>query len=145
VIVYADSSVLARAYLVDEPGHREARAMLDDPDVVLVTGSWTRVEVTGALVRAAKARRALRSELLRLWHDDMAPEGPITALSAPQNDIEVLALRIVTKHGIRAMDAWHVAVASLTVPELAAGEPFGFATRDSAQANVAGQYGFQIA
>jgi predicted nucleic acid-binding protein len=32
VIVYLDSSVLARAYLADESGHADAVAMLADPD-----------------------------------------------------------------------------------------------------------------
>ena len=59
------SSVSARAYLADELRHQEARDLLDDPDIVLVTGSWTRVEVAGALVRAAKAHRRYRSRWFR--------------------------------------------------------------------------------
>lgn len=145
MIVYADCSVLARAYLVDEPGHPEARALLEDPETVLVTGSWTRVEVTGALVRAARARRGLRDDLLRLWEaDHSSDEAPITVLSAPQPEVEARALHIVREHGLRAMDAWHVAIASMTVPELAADERYGFATRDDAQGAVARRYGFEV-
>ncbi|MPY84425.1 MAG: PIN domain-containing protein [Actinophytocola sp.] len=144
MIVYADSSVLARAYLADEPGHETARALLDDPEIVLVTGSWTRIEVPGALVRAARAQRGLRDDLLALWSADIDPDsGPITVLTANQDDVERTALQIVLSHGVRAMDAWHVAVAALTVPELAAGEEYGFATRDKAQASVAAEHGFQ--
>jgi hypothetical protein len=40
------------------------------------------------------------------------------------------------------MDAWHVSIASLIVPELAADESYGFASRDKAQAEVASEYGF---
>lgn len=145
MIVYADSSVLVRAYLADEPGHREARELLDDPDTILVTGSWTRIEVPGALVRAAKAQRGLRDELLDLWQADINPDdGPITVLAAKQDDIERTALQIVLDHGIRAMDAWHVATAARTVPELAANEPYGFASRDHAQSEVAATYGFDV-
>lgn len=145
MIVYADSSVLARAYLADEPGHREARALLEDPDTILVTGSWTRIEVPGALVRAAKARRGLRDGLLGLWQADInSDDGPITVLAAKQDDIERKALQIVLDHGIRAMDAWHIATATLTVPELAGDEPYGFASRDHAQSAVAKTFGFHV-
>ncbi|MPY98259.1 MAG: PIN domain-containing protein [Actinophytocola sp.] len=144
MIVYADSSVLARAYLADEPGHDDARALLADPETVLVTGSWTRIEVPGALVRATKARRGLRDDLLALWFADIdSDSGPITVLTANQDEVERGALRIVLDHGIRAMDAWHVAAATLTVPELATEEDYGFATRDAAQAAVAAAYGFR--
>ncbi|MEU9890052.1 hypothetical protein [Sphaerisporangium sp. NPDC051011] len=40
------------------------------------------------------------------------------------------------------MDAWHVSIASLTVPELADGETYGFASRDKAQSEIASTYGF---
>lgn len=76
MIVYAGSSVLARAYLSDEPRHHESRALLEDPDT--------------------------------------------------------------------AMDAWHVAIASMIVPDLANGEPYGFASRDKTQAEVAAAHGFVI-
>lgn len=145
MIVYADSSVLVRAYLADEPGHHAARALLEDPDTILVTGSWTRIEVPGALVRAAKAQRGLRDELLRLWQTDIDSDGgSITVLVAKQDDIERAALQIVLDHGIRAMDAWHIATAALTVPELAADEPYGFASRDHAQSAVATTFGFHL-
>ena len=38
MIVYLDSSTLARVYLVDEPGHDEAAALIEDPEIVLVSG-----------------------------------------------------------------------------------------------------------
>lgn len=57
MIVYLDSSVLARAYLTDEEGHEEAVALLHDADVAAATGTWTRMEVSGALVRAARTGR----------------------------------------------------------------------------------------
>ncbi|MGI9094502.1 MAG: hypothetical protein ACR2F4_02870 [Thermoleophilaceae bacterium] len=47
MIAYLDSSVLARAYRADEDGHEQAIALLDDPEIAAVTGTWTRIEVSG--------------------------------------------------------------------------------------------------
>jgi len=144
VIVYLDSSVLARAYLADEDGHTEAQALLSDPEIATVTGMWTRIEVSGALVRAARIGRANDDELLALLDADLSPEGVVTMLAAPQERIEERALRLVREHTLRALDAWHLAVAELTVPALAEkGEVIGFASRDKAQADVAEQLGFR--
>ncbi len=58
--------MLARAHLADEDRHDRAVALLADPAIALVTGSWTRVEVSGALVRAARRGRAEEKGLLAL-------------------------------------------------------------------------------
>jgi predicted nucleic acid-binding protein len=144
VIVYADSSVLARSYLPDERGHREALKLLRDPDIVVVTGSWTRIEVAGALVRTARAKRRDKDQLLDIWRADTGPDGPITVITAPQEEVEREAFEIVATHGIRAMDAWHIATATLLLPDLAAGEPYAFASRDKEQAAVAELRGFTL-
>lgn len=144
MIVYLDSSVLARAYLADEDGHEAALALLFDPDLATVTGTWTRIEVSGALVRAARAGRADAEELLALLDADLCPEGPVTMLAVTQEHAEQRALELVLEHALRAMDAWHIAVAQLTVPALAEkGEDIGFASRDDAQAAVAEKLGFK--
>lgn len=144
MIVYLDSSVLARAYLADEDGHEEAQALLGDPEIATVTGTWTRIEVSGALVRAARSGRANADELLALLDADLSSEGAVTMLAAPQERVEERALKLVREHGLRALDAWHLAVAELTVPAVAEkGEEIGFASRDDAQATVAEQLGFK--
>lgn len=144
MIVYLDSSVLARAYLTDEDGHEDALALLSDPDLAAVTGSWTQIEVSGALVRAARAGRVDAEDLLELLDADLSPEGPVTLLAVAQDEVENLALELVRDHGLRAMDAWHVAAAKLTVPALAEkDEEIGFASRDEAQAAVAQRLGFK--
>lgn len=141
MIAYLDSSVLARAYLVDEDGHQEASALLADPDIATVTGSWTRIEVSGALVRAARAGRGHEKSLLALLDGDLA--GPVIVLGAPQDRVEQDALQLVRRHALRAMDAWHLAVASIVVPPLLEpGEPRAFASRDEAQRHVAEELGF---
>lgn len=141
MIAYLDSSVLARAYLADEDGHQQATALLADPDVATVTGTWTRIEVSGALVRAARAGRADEKGLLAALDADLA--GPVIVLGAPQEQVEEDALKLVRRYALRAMDAWHLAVAALVVPPLLEpGEQRGFASRDSVQRQVAEHLGF---
>lgn len=141
MIAYLDPSVLARAYLVDEDGHEDAVQLLADPQIATVTGTWTRIEVSGALVRAARAGRGDEQGLLSLLDADLA--GPVTVLGAPQEHVEEHALALVRTHALRAMDAWHLAVARITVPPLAEpGEQRAFASRDEAQREVAEQLGF---
>lgn len=144
MIAYVDSSVLARAYLADEPGHGQAAALLGDPEMALITGTWTRIEVSGALVRAARSGRGDETGLLDILDGDLGPDGPVTVIAADQEEVQDRALRLVREHAIRAMDAWHVAVAVLTLPGLAEpGEDVGFATRDVAQSSVAGSLGLR--
>jgi predicted nucleic acid-binding protein len=144
VIVYLDSSVLARAYLADEDGHEDAQALLSDPEIATVTGTWTRIEVSGALIRASRTRRANAEKLLALLDADLSSEGAVTMLAVTQERVEERALGLVREYALRALDAWHLAVAELTVPALAEkGEEIGFASRDEAQATVAEQLGFR--
>lgn len=141
MIAYLDSSVLARAYLVDEDGHEQVIALLADPQVATVTGTWTRIEVSGALVRAARSGRGDEKGLLALLDADLS--GQVIVLAAPQDRVEQHALELVRRHALRAMDAWHLAVAALVVPPLLEpGEPEAFATRDEAQRKVAEELGF---
>lgn len=143
MIVYLDSSVLARAYLPDEDGHACATDLLRDPEIAAVTGTWTRVEVSGALVRAARIGRRDEHGLLAALDGDLGGDGPVTTLAAPQEQVEGQALRLVREHGLRAMDAWHLATATLTVPHLLdRGEVAAFASRDTAQMSVAVLLGF---
>ena len=144
MIVYLDSSVLARAYLADESGHAAAVAMLEDPDLGLITGTWSCIEVSGALVRAARAGRGDEKGLLSLLDADLATDGPVTVIAADREDVETQALQLVREHAIRAMDAWHLATAKLVLPSLVEpGEEVGFATRDQAQSVVAAALGLQ--
>jgi predicted nucleic acid-binding protein len=141
VIAYLDSSILTRAYLVDEDGHEDAARLLHDPEIATVTGSWTRIEVSGALVRAARAGRGDEQGLLELLDADLA--GPVVVLAAPQEQVEHDALKLVRDHALRAMDAWHLATAAITIPPLLEPhEPRAVASRDEAQRAVAEQLGF---
>lgn len=145
MIVYIDSSVVARAYLADEPGHEEATSLLENPEMGLITGTWTRIEVSGALVRAARVGRGDEAGLLDLLDEDLGKDGRVTVVGARQADVEERALQLVRDHAVRAMDAWHLAVATLTLPSLAEpGEELAFATRDAAQATVAAGLGLLL-
>ncbi|CAN5838078.1 hypothetical protein BH23ACT1_BH23ACT1_07420 [soil metagenome] len=143
MIAYLDSSVLARAYLADEDGHDAAAALLEDPEVATLTGTWSRIEVSGALVRAARAGCTDVARLLALLDQDLDPDGPVTLVAADQGEVEGRALELVRTHGLRAMDAWHLAVALIAGPALLeGGERMAFATRDDEQAAVAEHLGF---
>lgn len=146
MIVYLDSSVLARCYLPDESGHEQARQLLEDLDVGLITGTWTRIEVSGALVRAAKASRGDESGLLAALDADLAADGPVTLVGCEHELVEELALTLVRSHALRAMDAWHLATARLVSVDLVEpDEPVGFASRDAAQLAAASAMGFVAA
>lgn len=144
MIVYLDSSVLARAYLRDEPGHDDVVALLEGRDLGLITGTWSRIEVSSALVRAARTGRGDAEGLLALLDADLGLDGPLAVVAAPPEDVEAQALRLVRQHGIRAMDAWHLATATLSLRSLVEpGETAGFASRDRAQSEVATSLGLQ--
>lgn len=146
MIAYVDSSVLARTYLTDEVGHDNAKALIADSRIALITGAWSLVEVSGALVRASRSGRISIGveELLGALDDDLGPGGPITVVEASQVETEVAALDLARRFGLRAMDAWHLSVAGLVLPTVGeADEVRAFATRDEEQGTVAEHLGWQ--
>jgi uncharacterized protein len=147
VIAYVDSSVLARAYLGDEDGSADARRLLADRAVAKFTARWTRIEVTAAIVRAARGgRKVSRMEALAELDADLQPDGRVAQLVVPIEQVEEKALGLARDHGLRALDALHVALASIAIPPLAdRGEPIAFASRDGEQAAVAQRLGFERA
>ncbi|MHB8247099.1 MAG: PIN domain-containing protein, partial [Acidimicrobiales bacterium] len=83
--------------------------------------------------------------LLELLDGDLGTDGPVTVVAADQEEVEERALHLVREHALRAMDAWHLAVAALTLPSLVEpGEDAGFATRDEAQSSVAMSLGLRL-
>ena len=145
MIAYVDSSLLARAYLPDETGHEDARRLLARRDVARVTSTLTRIEVSGALVRAeragrfASARRALG--MLDADLDDSGSAGRGRRAAGARSRRSRCSSR---EHTASARSTrWHLAVASIAIPKLAdKGEPIGFASRDGDQATVAESLGF---
>ncbi|TDO44056.1 hypothetical protein EV643_11779 [Kribbella sp. VKM Ac-2527] len=141
MIIYVDSSVLVRAYLPDEQGYEAANDLLFGEDA-LVTSTWTLVEVTSALTRAARSGRADLDGLLAAFETDTAVDGPVTLLRPDPVAVEARAIEIVRDHAIRSLDALHLAVAELAAMPLSSPEACGFASRDHAQAEVAAKLGF---
>jgi uncharacterized protein len=144
MLVYIDSSVLVRAYLPDEKGHEEARALLDGVEHLLVTSTWTVVETTSALARAARGLRVEDLDaVLAVLAADTGDDGPVTLLRGDAVRVEQASTRIVRDHAIRSLDALHQAVALLAaVPLLEPEQRLGFATRDDAQRAAAEALGF---
>lgn len=143
MLIYADSSVLARAYLHDELGHSDALELLNG-DELLVTSTLTIIEVTSALVRADRAQRIADLEgTLVAFHADTGAGGPVTVIAGEQMTVESSARQIVREHGLRTLDALHVAAADLYARPLAGDdEELGFASRQAAQRKVATELGF---
>jgi predicted nucleic acid-binding protein len=144
VIAYVDSSLVVRAYLADEVGSADAQRLLADRSIAKYTGRWTRIEVSAAIVRAARGGRPiLQDDALTRLDADLRPAGRIKVLAGDDAEVEAKALAIARQHGLRALDALHVALASIAIPKLAdKGEPVGFASRDGDQATVAESLGF---
>lgn len=143
MIAYIDSSALARAYLRDEDGSTDVRRLLADPTIGTITGPWTRIEVSGALVRAARAGRPVDADEALAKLDGDLHDGRITVVAGPAERIEPAALKLVRTHGLRALDALHLALAAFALPAFARpGEQLGFASRDGDQATVAESLGF---
>lgn len=143
MLVYLDSSVLARAYLPDEVDHKLAVELLTGAEP-LVTSSWTVVEVTSALVRAARGHRVDDLQpVLDLLAADVGEDGPVTLLRPDTAAAEQRATELVRAHPLRSLDALHLAVAELAaVPLLDEGTCLGFAGRDDAQRAAAETLGF---
>jgi predicted nucleic acid-binding protein len=136
-----DSSILVRAYLEDEEGHQAARALLAEDEHFFVTGGLSRIEVSGALVRAARAGRVALEGLLELL--DIEVGGSMAVVNADPESVVESSLDLVRAHGLGTLDAWHLSTARLTVPSLAdPGEPVAFATRGELQGAVAESLGF---
>lgn len=144
MIVYLDSSAVVRSYLTDETGGASTKDLIHDPDITTVTGSWTRIEVTSAFVRAERTGRFVFADLEEAFLRDTDPVGgTLLIVDANQAEVELLALRTVRENGLRAMDAWQLACAHLTFEALAEPhEQAAFVTRDAEQALVARAWGY---
>lgn len=147
MLVYVDSSIVVRALLSEEMGHREAVDLLESTEHLLVSATWTVVEASSALVRAARGARAGDDLAVLLAHLDAitGEDGPITLLRVDQRRIEERAVEIVREHALRSLDALHLAVAELGARPLATqDEDLAIATRDDAQAAAARSLGFVV-
>ena len=143
-IAYVDSSVVVRYYLEADHGHAEAVALIEDAETAVITSMLTMIEASGALVRAARNAGIDPVSVLARLDADLT-DGPVTLVGADVGQVEHRALDIVRASGIRALDALHIAVAGLVLPELTTGADRGvFYTRDERQAQAAEAHGLQL-
>lgn len=143
-VAYVDSSIVVRYYLPNDPGRGEVVALLNDRETAVVTSTLTRIEASGALVRAARQTKANATPALARLDQDFL-EGVITLVGADHGEVERKALHAVRTYGIRALDALHVATAQIVLPELVGpGDVAVFVSRDSEQANAARRLGLTV-
>ncbi|MDP2293429.1 MAG: type II toxin-antitoxin system VapC family toxin [Actinomycetota bacterium] len=136
-IAYVDSSVIVRRYLPGDAGHRDAAELFAEIDTATVSSTLARIEVSGALVRAARHAGIDPSVLLARFEQDIAGGDPLI-VSPDQAAVESSALDLVRRHAIRALDALHVAAAVIVLAELVGpGDVAVFVSRDNAQAAAA--------
>ncbi len=140
--IYADTSVLARAYLADEAEHAALRARLLEGDAVVLTSELARVELASAVMAAARDRRVEDAERLLARIDaDCGEDGPLVLVPLRPGEVLPLASRIVRDSRLRTLDALHLAVASLESRAM----ELVLMTRDREQANAARALGLAIA
>ncbi|WP_129668209.1 type II toxin-antitoxin system VapC family toxin [Phytoactinopolyspora endophytica] len=142
-LVYVDSSVLVRSYLADEPGHEAARALIEGHRLLL-TATFTLVEVVSTLHRAGKAKRLTDVDvLIEKLYEEVSPDGPINLTRPDPAATESAALTIVRHYTVHATEAMHLAVADIAARPLAEpGEQVGFATQSEPQRKAATALGF---
>jgi predicted nucleic acid-binding protein len=144
-LLYADSSALARAYFSDEDDHSELRTMLLEGKEPVVTSEIARLELASAVRAAASGRRVARfNDLLARIDADFAEGGPIGPIDLRSDVILPAAYRLVLAHGLRTLDAIHLAVCVEDCPAFAGDSPIAFVTRDVAQAAAARTLGLDV-
>ncbi len=143
-LLYADSSALARAYFSDEKDHAVLRTMLLEGNEPVVTSEIARIELASA-VRAASGRHLARvRDLLARIDSDFAEGGRIGPIDLRSEIILPAAYRLVVEHGLRTLDAIHLAVCVEDCPAFAGDSPIAFVTRDLDQAAAARALGLDV-
>lgn len=143
-ICYVDSSVIVRYYLPHDHGHQEAVHILRAPDTAFCTSALTRVEVTGALVRAERRSAQPFAGVFERIDEDFS--GALVApISIDFEQAMGTALSIARSDGIRTLDACHIAAAEQILLALArSGDETFFLARDDAQRAVAVARGLNV-
>src|SRR5712692_2929377 len=144
-LLYADTSALARVYVADESGHAELKALLFADQQPLVTSEIARLELASAMRAASRTGRVRNyADVLRGIDAHFAQGGPIDAIDLRPRLIFPLAHRLIIEHGLRTLDAVHLAVCVEECPALAGGDEIVFVTRDADQAKAARALGLEV-
>lgn len=142
VIAYADTSAVARAFLVDEADHELLRGLLFTTPGVAVTSDLTRIELSAAFRRAARAGRISDPErLITAALTEVSRSGGLRTVNLRIGEIESEVHHLLARHRLRAADAIHLATA---IVALDGPEGVQFITRDRDQAEAARAEGFVV-
>ncbi|MEP7378441.1 MAG: type II toxin-antitoxin system VapC family toxin [Chloroflexota bacterium] len=144
-VVFADTSAIVRAYLLDEADHAELRRLvLEDENAVLVS-EIARVEFARAMRSAARARRIDDWAIVVDRFDaDCQADGPIRLVELRPRSVLRTAQRLVLEHQLGTLDAIHLAVAIEEREMITDMGPLVFLTRDDDQATAARAEGFEV-
>jgi predicted nucleic acid-binding protein len=139
---YLDASLLVRSYLGDEDGSRVAHALLSEPGVESVGSEVLEVELGAAAAAAERAGRIPSADdLIARFAADSDPDGWVVLVPLGLPGVGALAGVLARQHGLRALDALHLATAKL-IAEV--GDVSEFATVDGRLAAAARAEGFQV-
>ena len=143
-VLYADTSVILRAYFADEQEHETLRSLLFDGDEPVVTSEIARLEVASAAAAAVRAGRIpVAAVIVAAFDADCGDEGALTLLRLEPTETLSRAVALVQQHRLNALDAIHVAVA-LSVARSVGSDDLTFVTRGLEQAKVAAALGLRI-
>lgn len=144
-MIYADTSALGRVYFADEEDHVPLRALLVDGDEPVVSSQLARLEIASAVVRAGHAGRLDdATTIVNAFDAHCRANGPFTLLRLEADRILDASQRLVVRHGLRTLDAMHLAVALEDAVSLAE-ERLLFVSRDVEQATAARAEGLSVA
>lgn len=144
MILYADSSALARAYLADEEESGELRALLLESGHAVSTSELALIELAGAFRAAERVGRVPSAAALVAGLDrDLSEEGPVAVIRLRPETVVPRARALVLQHSLGTLDAMHLAV---TLEQLAglAEDTLFFVTRDEDQAAAARALGLDV-
>jgi predicted nucleic acid-binding protein len=142
VIAYADTSAVARAFLADEAEHGALRELLFTTPGSTVTSDLTRIELSAAFRRAARAGRISDPErLITVALAEVSLSGGLRTINLDLRQIENEVHRLLAQHRLRAADAIHLATA---IVAMGGSDGVQFITRDRDQADAARAEGFEV-
>lgn len=142
---YLDSSVLASAYLPDETGYRNAAALLDSSERLMVS-ELALTEVSSAIAAARRSGRLSAAQARRKLQElelGFGPNGWVVVVPLEGTATLARARELVIAHPVATLDAIHLAVAEREGRALA-GDDLVFMTHDGRQREIAAKLGLAV-
>ncbi len=140
---FVDTSLLVRAYLIDELGHDRAHELVFASTDPVVASELAPLELEAALGAdgpggaGGAAADSLRAQAIR----DLGGLGPVLVLRTQMGALVTRARELLRSHPLRSLDALHLACADTDARRLAAGDPIAFLTADEDQRRAAAALG----